>query len=179
MVDRLAVVAEDVADVAGQVRGMVQAPASVHEVVAGIIASVEEGGDDALLMHERRFGGGDRALRVPERELEAALAALDADVRRGLELALANVRAVAEEGLGQDRDVLLPQGQLVRLREIPVARAAVYAPGGRKPYPSSVVMGVATARAAGVAEVVVAAPAHPVILAACALCGADEVYAMG
>ncbi|MET0686492.1 MAG: histidinol dehydrogenase [Solirubrobacteraceae bacterium] len=179
MVDRLAVVAEDVADVAGQVRGMVQAPASVHEVVAGIIASVEEGGDDALLMHERRFGGGDRALRVPERELDAALAALDADVRSGLELALANVRAVAEEGLGQDRDVLLPQGQLVRLREIPVARAAVYAPGGRKPYPSSVVMGVATARAAGVAEVVVAAPAHPVILAACALCGADEVYAMG
>ena len=179
MVDRLAVVAEDVAEVAAQVRGMVPASASVHEVVAGIIASVEEGGDDALLMHERRFGGGDRAIRVPANELDAALAALDAGVRRGLELALSNVRAVAEEGLGQDRDVLLPQGQLVRLREIPVARAAVYAPGGRKPYPSSVVMGVATARAAGVAEVVVAAPAHPVILAACALCGADEVYAMG
>jgi histidinol dehydrogenase len=179
MVDRFAVVAEDAADVAGQVRGMVPAPASVHEVVAGIIASVEEGGDDALLMHERRFGGGDRAIRVPAQELDAALAALDAGVRRGLELALANVRAVAEEGLGQDRDIALPQGQVVRLREIPVARAAVYAPGGRKPYPSSVVMGVATARAAGVADVVVAAPAHPVILAACALCGADEVYAMG
>jgi histidinol dehydrogenase len=179
MVDRFAVVAEDAADVAGQVRGMVPAPASVHEVVAGIIASVEEGGDDALLMHERRFGGGDRAIRVPAQVLDAALAALDAGVRRGLELALANVRAVAEEGLGQDRDIALPQGQVVRLREIPVARAAVYAPGGRKPYPSSVVMGVATARAAGVADVVVAAPAHPVILAACALCGADEVYAMG
>jgi len=179
MVDRLAVVAEDVAEVAAQVRGMVPAPASVHEVVAGIIASVEEGGDDALLMHERRFGGGDRAIRVPASELDAALAALDAGVRRGLELALSNVRAVAEEGLGQDRDIVLPQGQVVRLREIPVARAAVYAPGGRKPYPSSVVMGVATARAAGVAEVAVAAPAHPVILAACALCGADEVYAMG
>ena len=179
MVDRLAVVAEDVAGVAAQVRGMVPAPASVHEVVAGIIASVEEGGDDALLMHERRFGGGDRAIRVPAKELDSALAALDAGVRRGLELALANVRAVAEEGVGQDRDIVLPQGQRVRLREIPVARAAVYAPGGRKPYPSSVVMGVATARAAGVAEVAVAAPAHPVILAACALCGADEVYAMG
>ena len=67
----------------------------------------------------------------------------------------------------------------MRLREIPVARAAVYAPGGRQPYPSSVVMGVATARAAGVAEVAVAAPAHPVILATCALCGADEVHRMG
>lgn len=58
-------------------------------------------------------------------------------------------------------------------------RAGVYAPGGRHPYPSSVVMGVVPARVAGVEEVVVAAPAHPLILAACALCGADEVYRMG
>ena len=100
MVDRLAVVGGDVAEVAAQVRSMVPAPASVHEVVAGIIASVEEGGDDALLMHERRFGGGDGPLRVPEEELAAALEALDPAVRAGLELALANVRAVAEEGLG-------------------------------------------------------------------------------
>ena len=179
MVDRLAVVPEDVADVAAQVRAMAVAPAAVHEVVAGIIASVQEGGDDALHMHERRFGGGEGPLRVPQEELDAALAALEPAVRDGLETALANVRAVAEEGVGQDRDVILPQGHRVRLREIPVARAAVYAPGGRHPYPSSVVMGVATARAAGVAEIAVAAPAHPVILATCALCGADEVHRMG
>ena len=61
----------------------------------------------------------------------------------------------------------------------PWRRAAVYAPGGRHPYPSSVVMGVVTALAAGVEEVVVAAPAHPVILAACALCGVEEVHRMG
>ena len=48
----------------------------------------------------------------------------------------------------------------MRLREVPVRRAAVYAPGGRAPYPSSVVMGAVTARAAGVDEVVVAAPAR-------------------
>jgi histidinol dehydrogenase len=168
VVDRLAVVPEDVADVAAQVRAMASSPQSVHEVVAGIIASVAEGGDDALRMHERRFGGGEGPLRVPQEELDAALAGLEPAVRSGLGTALANVRAVAEEGVGQDRDVVLPQGQRVRLREIPVARAAVYAPGGRHPYPSS-----------GVAEVAVAAPAHPVILATCALCGADEVYRMG
>ena len=67
----------------------------------------------------------------------------------------------------------------MRLREVPVRRAAVYAPGGRHPYPSSVVMGAVTARAAGVDEVVVAAPGHPTILAAAALCGVDEVYRMG
>jgi len=60
-----------------------------------------------------------------------------------------------------------------------VRRAAVYAPGGRHPYPSSVVMGAVTARAAGVEEVVVAAPGHPVILAAAVLCRVDEVYRMG
>ena len=67
------------------------------------------------------------------------------------------------------------------LREVPVARAAVYVPGGRAPYPSSLVMGVVTARAAGVEEVVVLSPPpiDPVILGACALCGVHEVYAMG
>ena len=81
--------------------------------------------------------------------------------------------------MGADVDVVLPEGQRVRLREVPVGRAAVYAPGGRTPYPSSVVMGAVTARAAGVGEVAVAAPAHPLILAACALCEVDEVYRMG
>jgi histidinol dehydrogenase len=89
------------------------------------------------------------------------------------------VAAVARAGLAGDRDVTLPQGHTVRLREVPVRRAAVYAPGGRNPYPSSVVMGAVTAKAAGVEEVVVAASSHPAILAACALCGASEVYRMG
>jgi histidinol dehydrogenase len=87
---------------------------------------------------------------------------------------------VAEAGIDAEAEVALPQGQSVRLREVPVRRAAVYAPGGRNAYPSSVVMGAVTARAAGVDEVVVAAPgAHPLILGACALCGADAVYTMG
>jgi histidinol dehydrogenase len=66
-----------------------------------------------------------------------------------------------------------------------VRRVAVYVPGGRAPYPSTVVMGAVTARAAGVEEIVVCAPpeaggrAHPVILAACALCDVTEVYRMG
>jgi histidinol dehydrogenase len=179
MIERLAVGEDDARAIAKHVRSYLPAPAAVHEVVAGIVASVEEGGDHALLMHERRFGGGTAPLRVPGDELQAALAALDPAVREGLELARANVARVAEAGVGDDRDVELPQGHVVRLRELPVRRAAVYAPGGRKPYPSSVVMGVVTARAAGVQEIVVAAPPHPVILAACALCDADEVYRMG
>ena len=116
---------------------------------------------------------------MPPERLDAALDALDPEVRRALKLAAANIEAVAAAGLGADTAVTLEQGQSVRLRDVPVRRAAVYAPGGRAPYPSSVLMGAVTARAAGVDEVVVVAPSHPLIHAAAALCQADEVYAMG
>src|SRR4051794_5821608 len=181
----------DAAAVAEEVRALVPAAASVAAEVREIVESVREGGDAAALEWERRFRGGGGAggggrdatgagpFRVPSASLRAALEALDPVVRAGLELAIANVSAVAAAGLDRESLAVLEQGQSVRLREVPVARAAVYAPGGRAPYPSSVVMGAVTARAAGVDEVVVAAPPHPVILAAAALCEADEVYAMG
>jgi histidinol dehydrogenase len=69
--------------------------------------------------------------------------------------------------------------------EVPVRRAAAYVPGGRAPYPSTVVMCAVVARVAGVEELVVCAPpgpegyAHPTILAACHLCGVTEVYRAG
>ena len=171
--------AGEVEDAVARVRGMVPAPASVAGAVEEIVAQVRSRGDAGLLELERRFGGGDAPLRVPAEELAAALEALDPAVRDGLEVAKANIARVSEAGRGADADVALAQGQSVRLREVPVRRAAVYAPGGRYPYPSSVLMGALTARAAGVEQVVVAAPPHAVILAACALCGVDEVYRMG
>jgi histidinol dehydrogenase len=73
----------------------------------------------------------------------------------------------------------------IALRGVPVGRAAVYVPGGRAPYPSTVIMGVVTARVAEVEEVAVCAPPgadgeiQPVILAACRLAGASVVYRMG
>jgi histidinol dehydrogenase len=178
MLERLAVATVDAPEMAASVRALIPAPVSVSEVVAGIVASVREGGDWALAAHERRFGN-EQPLPVTPEELAAALDALDPAVRRGLEVARENVARVAESGIGRDAEVDLPQGQRVLVREIPVSRAGVYAPGGRQPYPSSVIMGAVTARVAGVDEVVVAAPSHPVILAACALCEVDEVYRMG
>ena len=79
----------------------------------------------------------------------------------------------------------LPQGQQLRLREVPVGSAAVYVPGGRAPYPSTVVMGVVTARSAGVIDVVVCSPPgpdgeiDPAVLGTCRLCGVERVYRMG
>jgi histidinol dehydrogenase len=168
---------EDAAAVAASVRALAPRPESVAGDVRAILAAVRERGDEAVREYEARFRGGGE-LVVPPDELEAALATVEPAVLAGLKLAAANVRAVAEAGLDRESEVTLPEGQTVRLREVPVRRAAVYAPGGRNPYPSSVIMGAVTARAAGVDEVVVAAPGHPLILAAAALCGAGEVYRM-
>ncbi len=176
---RLECTVETAAEVAARVRATVPAPESVTDDVAAIVADVCARGDEGLREYEARFGGATTPTFVSPDELAAALEALDPAVREGLKRAAANVRAVAEAGLDDEAEVTLPEGQTIRLREVPVRRAAVYAPGGRHPYPSSVVMGAVTARAAGVEEVVVVAPGHPAILAAAALCGADEVHRMG
>ena len=171
----------DPAATADRVHALAPGAESVAGAVREIVDDVREHGDVALralrraLRPRRAESCASRARRSRPRST-----ALDPAVRAGLEIAIANVRAVAEADLGADVEVALPQGQTVTLRDIPVGRAAIYVPGGRAPYPSTVVMGVVTARAAGVEEVVVCAPgAHPVILAACALCGADAVFSMG
>lgn len=172
--------AGDAAATAAEIRALAPAGVSVSGTVSEILAGVRTRGEQALLEYVERFDGISGPLQVQREELDAALAQLDPAVREGLELAIRNVRIVAEAGLATDTHVELPEGQTVTIREIPVRRAAIYTPGGRNPYPSTVVMGVVTARAAGVDEVVVCAPgAHPTILAACALCGADEVWRMG
>jgi histidinol dehydrogenase len=189
---RLDCTVADAAAVAARVRALAPRPQSVADEVRAIVDAVRERGDEAVLEYEARFGGrgehvgegdgvavGRHEIVVPPHELAAALDSLDPAVRAGLETALENVRTVAEAGCDAEADVSLPQGQTVRLREIPVRRAAVYAPGGRNPYPSSVIMGAITARSAGVGEVVLAVPTHPLMLAAAALCEVAVVYRMG
>ena len=157
--------------------------------VTDIIDGVRERGDAAVLDFTERFDHAELApdqLLVDPNELESAVGVLDSGVLNGLRTAITNVKAVAR---AQVRDepvtVELPEGHTVVVVERPVRRAAVYVPGGRAPYPSTVVMGAITARAAGVREIVVCAPpgpgggAHPVILAACVLCEVTEVYRMG
>jgi histidinol dehydrogenase len=177
----------DPAGLAQELRELIPAPESVQDQVAEIIARVRASGDDALRFYTREYDTGGTtpaALRVPEAELDTALTRLDDAVRAGLEQAIANVTRVAEAGLQDDRTVSF-DGHEVILREVPVDSAAVYVPGGRAPYPSTVVMGVITARVAGVEEIAVCAPPGPngevnsVVLGACRLAGASVVYRMG
>jgi histidinol dehydrogenase len=160
----------------------------VQEPVGEILAAVRARGEQAVLEYTQRFdtaGAEPRALRVTAQELDEAIKSMDLDVVAGLQVTIANVAQVAQAGVTEDVTVALPQGHTVTLREIPVAAAAVYAPGGRAPYPSTVVMGVVTARAAGVLDVAVCSPPgpdgqiDPVILGTCRLLGVERVYRMG
>jgi histidinol dehydrogenase len=165
---------------AARLRALVPGGASVRDEVQRIIDAVRANGDAALVEHAQRLDGVAPPLRVAPHELDAAAAGLRHDLRCGLDLAMANIAAVAGASLGDDADLSLPQGQRVVVRELPVRRAAIYVPGGRNPYPSTVLMGAVTARVAGVEEIVVLSPGgHEVVLAACALCGVDEVYRFG
>jgi histidinol dehydrogenase len=178
---------DEAAALAGRLREAAAPSAHVAEAVTAAIAAVRADGDRALLELGERFDGvRPGRLEHGSPELARARAALDPELAAALELAAANIRQVAEAaGRPEERTVELPQGQRVTLAEIPVGAAAIYAPAGRAPYPSSVLMGVIPARVAGVERVVVASPPgpvgepDPVVLAAAAIAGADALYAIG
>jgi histidinol dehydrogenase len=179
--------ARRVAAVARAVRELTPPPRAVEDDVKAIIAEVRSGGDAAIRRLTERFDRAELAgeLTVPLADIEMAVATLEPAVLDALRTAIANVRQVAEAQLHDNARVELPQGQVVDYGEVPVRRAAAYVPGGRAPYPSTVVMTTVVARVAGVEEIAVCAPpgpggdAHPTILAACHLCGVTEVYRMG
>jgi len=157
--------------------------------VGPIEQEVLEGGDQAVARLSARFDATSRApgdFRVESGQAAAALDLIDPELRVAMEVAAANIRAVAEAQVDvEPRQVELPQGQTVSVREVPVAAAGVYAPGGRAAYPSSVLMCCIPALVAGVERIALASPpgkdgqVKPLVLAAAGLCGVDEIYAVG
>ncbi|WP_062294413.1 histidinol dehydrogenase [Demequina phytophila] len=157
-------------------------------VVEPIIEDVRVRGEAALKELGERFDGVvPEHVRVPEAAIREALATLDPAVRDGLEEAIDRVGRFHRATVPPPVDVELAPGAVVSQRWIPVGRVGLYVPGGLAVYPSSVVMNVVTAQAAGVPSIAVTSPPqkafgglpHPTILAACALLGVTEVYAVG
>ena len=158
------------------------------ELVRPITEDVRVRGGAAVREYTSRFDGVDLAhTRVPEEVISQALATLDPQVRDALEEAARRARVVHEAQLPERKDSQPADGLTVSTRFIPVERAGVYVPGGLVAYPSSVVMNVVPAQAAGVGSIAVASPPqqefgglpHPAVLAACALLGITEVHAVG
>jgi histidinol dehydrogenase len=160
--------------------------------VQPIIAQVRSTGAAALRdLGERLDGVRPMELRVPGQALAAALAELDPAVRSALEESIRRARIVHRDQRRTDTTTRVVPGGTVTERWVPVRRVGLYVPGGLAVYPSSVVMNVVPAQEAGVESLAVASPPqrdnpgrflglpHPTILAACALLGVDEVYAVG
>jgi len=158
------------------------------DAVRPIVEAVRDRGRDAIVELTEKFDGVTLTeLRVPSDALGEALASLDPGVRAALEEAIARARRVHEAQRRPDERVDVAPGAVVTERWLPVGRVGLYVPGGLVAYPSSVVMNVVPAQVAGVASLAVASPPkaefggrpNPAVLAACALLGVDEVYAVG
>jgi histidinol dehydrogenase len=153
--------------------------------VRELLAAVRDRGDDAVRELTARFDGADiDELRVPQSELDAALAAIPPLTREALEAARASILEFHRHQLREDGRYER-NGVVVRELRRPVDRAGLYVPGGRARYPSTVLMTGIPARVAGVGELVLCVPPEAdgrvadVTLAAAALAGVDEVYRIG
>jgi histidinol dehydrogenase len=172
-------------------RGGVDVDAALPSVRPIVEAVAERGAEAALEFGESFDGVRPPTVRVPGAELDAALAGLDPDVRIALEVAIERTRAVHADQRRADATTTLGPGATVTERWVPVERVGLYVPGGNAVYPSSVVMNVVPAQAAGVGSLVVVSPPqaqsqgrfqglpHPTILAAARMLGVDEVWAVG
>jgi histidinol dehydrogenase len=158
------------------------------ETVRPICEAVRTRGVEAIRDLSQQFDGvAPEHLRVPQDSLDRALADLDPAVRAGLEESIARLRRTCEAELEHDVTTSLGAGATVTHRMVPVRRVGLYAPGGIAPLVSSVVMNVVPAQVAGVPSLALASSPQKdngglpaaTVLAACALLGVDEVYAVG
>jgi histidinol dehydrogenase len=162
--------------------------ADASERIHPILGDVQiEGASAVLRWTEKLDGVRPPSLRVPVERLQRAAEELEPAVRAALLESIARARKVHGDQRRTDTTTVVVPGGTVTERWLPVERVGLYVPGGRAVYPSSVIMNVVPAQIAGVESLAVVSPPqrdfdgwpHPTILAACALLGVDEVYAVG
>ena len=161
---------------------------SVMPAVQEIIEKVKRGDERSILELGASFDGiAPPRLRVPDDVIERALRSLDPKVRDALNLSIERITKVHRAQVRKEERIKVSEGAFVTERWIPVDRVALYVPGGRAVYPSSVMMNVIPAQIAKVPSIAILSPAqrendgwpHPTILATAALLGIDEIYALG
>ena len=162
--------------------------AAAMKVVEPILERVKNGDESELIKLAQEFDGVTPAsIKVSQEALDKALAELDPQVRQALEISIVRIQKVHTDQIRTEKTTRVVDGGLVTERWIPVDRVGLYVPGGRAVYPSSVLMNVIPAQIAKVSSIAIASPPqkefgglpHPTILAACALLGIKEVYAIG
>ena len=161
---------------------------ALTRAVADILARVRAEGDAALLDYARRFDASQAesaaALEVPRSAWQACARGLPTHLREALETAAERIRAYAQAQRPEDFWIEDAQGNRFGQRHTPLDRVGIYVPGGKASYPSSVLMNAIPARVAGVAEVIMTAPApegalNPAVLAAADIAGVDRLFQVG
>jgi histidinol dehydrogenase len=164
---------------------------AIEDAVAGIVADVQQRGDDAVLEYTRRFDGLSAKtvaeLEIGAEELQASLSVITPAQRDALQAAARRIRSYHERQLEagnrswsyRDED-----GTLLGQKVTPLDRAGVYVPGGKAAYPSSVLMNLVPAKVAGVPELIMVVPTpqgvrNHLVLAAAAIAGVDRVFTVG
>lgn len=157
-------------------------------LIEPILRRVQHGNERELILLAQEFDGvTPPSIRVPQKTISDALESLDPKIRTALETSIERIRKVHNDQIRNDKVTTVVDGGTVTERWVPVDRVGLYVPGGRAVYPSSVLMNVIPAQIANVGSIAVASPPqkefgglpHPTILAACALLGITEVYAVG
>ncbi|CAB4656760.1 unannotated protein [freshwater metagenome] len=162
--------------------------ASAMVQIEPIIERVKNGTQEDLFNLAEKFDGvRPTSIKVLQKDIDSALADLNPEIRKALERSIERITFVHKEQTRSTKTTTVVDGATVTEKWIPVDRVGLYVPGGRAVYPSSVMMNVIPAHIAGVKSLAVASPPqaefgglpHPTILAACALLGVSEVYAIG
>lgn len=160
----------------------------VEDAVLGILHSVRERGDTALLEYTYKFDGvsiDPSSIEVSKIELEGALLSVDKELLKIMEKAADNIRAFHERQKENSWFMTEQDGIILGQKVTPLNRVGVYAPAGSAPLPSTVLMDVIPAKVAGVNEVILFSPPdkngriNPLILACAKLAGADRVFKSG
>ena len=156
--------------------------------VAKILEDVKREGDKALFGYTARFDGAHldaETVRVTEQEIQEAYDQVDEELLGIIRRALHNIRTYHEKQRQNSWFDSRPDGTILGQKVTALARVGVYVPGGKAAYPSSVLMNIAPAKAAGVDEIIMVTPPDkngkvtPTTLVAAKEAGADVVYKIG
>ena len=164
----------------------VEAKVNVEQVVADIIATVREKGDEALKLYSKKFDGVDLdSLEVTQREIDEAVAAVDPKFLEILKSASENIYAFHSRQVRNSFIINEKDGVVLGQKVTPIEKVGLYVPGGTAAYPSSVLMNCIPAKIAGCPQIVMVTPpskdgkVNPHILAAARIAGVDRIFKVG
>lgn len=162
-------------------------PEEVTAAVKKIVADVRTRGDEAVLEYSSRFDniGNIGDLRVPAEVLEAAAARVESSFITAIEKSIENVKRYHRETTDRDFSIMTENGSVLGSRVTPIDKVAIYVPGGKAAYPSTVVMCAVPAIIAGVREIIMLTPPsqdggiNPYIAVTAKLLGIEKIYRIG